>query len=495
MQQNSWAQGRPTHGRETSPNRTHNKTQGNHEVRALQQPPNAAHAERAISKHPPSLYKVPTYSTRAGAAPRAPGGARHGGGNRAVNSQPGTGQSTLYGDVKSSYGGAGGWDRRGCATWAPRSATRQGEEQHRHTERVSHTRRDKGGHSRQGGGAQQGGRGNWNSGNREPEWSGWQSVRMGGSDNKGDGLASQPRRYRVPGQPLLNRHQVGGVSRSPDGLFAQQEWEPIRGRPAVRGKGAYGGRPGQRVEEGTWAAQKHSEAGDGRPVDRGVWTAKTVKRPRQQPAHPQYANYWAPLTRKRHTMPHPAQSQHANYWAPRTRKRHQQEHRPQRPTESSDPTQHAKGRTGDRPGPRKGATTRRNVTQGVGSRTPTPPLHPRPSHARATESLRPWHRQLLGPRCSDPQRDQQTLQVGGHDHGPNADPQFASGVQCSGQAALLHAQGGCRGLRLRGAARGLTAVAGPAAAPQVAVLAHFQRGVPRGGGEGGRGYEGTEAKG
>ena len=237
-------------------------------MRALQQPPNAAHAERAISKRPPSLYKVPTYSTRAGAAPRAPGGARHGGGNRAVNSQPGTGQSTLCGDLKSSYGGAGGWDRRGCATWAPRSATRQGEEQHRHTERGSHTRREKGGHSRQGGGAQQGGRGNWNSGNREPEWRGWQSVRMGGSDNKGDGLASQPRRYRVPGQPLLNRHQVGGVSRSPDGLFAQQEWEPIRGRPTVRGKRTYGGRPGQRVEEqGTWAAQKHSEAGDGRPVD------------------------------------------------------------------------------------------------------------------------------------------------------------------------------------------------------------------------------------
>ena len=63
-------------------------------------------------------------------------------------------------------------------------------------------------------------------------------------------------------------------------------------------------------------------------------------------------------------MPHSAQSQHTNYWAPRTRKRHQQEHRPQRPTESSDPTQHAKGRTGDRPGPRKGAATRWNVTQG-----------------------------------------------------------------------------------------------------------------------------------
>ena len=136
----------------------------------------------------------------------------------------------------------------------------------------------------------------------------------------------------------------------------------------TKGGGAYGGRPGQRVEEqGTWAAQKHSEAGYGRPVDRGAWAAKTVKRPRQQPAHPQYANYWAPLTRKRHIMPHPAQPQHTNYWAPRTRKRHQQEHRPQRPTESSDPTQHVKGRTGDRPGPRKGATTRQNVTQGGAS--------------------------------------------------------------------------------------------------------------------------------
>ena len=159
----------------------------------------------------------------------------------------------------------------------------------------------------------------------------------------------------------------GVVSRSPDGLFAQQEREPIRGRPAVRGKRTYGGRPGQHVEEqGTWASrtQKHSEAGYGRPVDRGAWTAKTVKRPRQQPAHPQYANYWAPLTRKRHIMPHSAQPQHTNYWAPRMRKQHQQEHRPQRPTESSDPTQHAKGRMGDCPGPRKGTTTRRNVTQG-----------------------------------------------------------------------------------------------------------------------------------
>ena len=36
------------------------------------------------------------------------------------------------------------------------------------------------------------------------------------------------------------------------------------------------------------------------------------------------------------------------------------------PSERSDPTQHAKGRMGDRPGPRKGTATRRNVTRGVG---------------------------------------------------------------------------------------------------------------------------------
>ena len=219
----------------------------------------------------------------------------------------------------SAYGGSGGRGRSGCAKGAPRSANRQGEEQHRHTGRGSHTRRDEGEHSRQGGGAQQGRRGNQD---REPEWRGWESVRMGGIDNKGDGLASQPRRYRVPGQPLLNRHQVRGISRSPDGLFAQQERVPTRGRPAVRGKGTYGGRSGQRVEEqGTWASrtQKHSEAGYGRPVDRGAWTGKTVKR-WQQPAQPQYANYWAPLTRKRHAMPHSAQPQHTNHWAPRTRK-------------------------------------------------------------------------------------------------------------------------------------------------------------------------------
>ena len=84
--------------------------------------------------------------------------------------------------------------------------------------------------------------------------------------------------------------------------------------------------------------------------------------------------------RKRHIPPHPAQPRHTNYWAPRTRQRHQQEHRPQRPTERSDPTQHAKGRTGDGPGPRKETATQRNVTQGggVGRGWPGPQTTPPP---------------------------------------------------------------------------------------------------------------------
>ena len=104
---------------------------------------------------------------------------------------------------------------------------------------------------------------------------------------------------------------------------------------------------------GPHAHRNTARQGYGRPVDRGARTAKTVKRPWQQPAHPQYGDYWALLRCKRHTMPHSAQPQHTKYWAPRTRKQHQQEHQPQRPTESSNPTQHAKGRTGDCPGPGK----------------------------------------------------------------------------------------------------------------------------------------------
>ena len=161
--------------------------------------------------------------------------------------------------------------------------------------------------------------------------------------------AAQPARVHGPAhrQRRGRRGAVRARDRGADGVLC----------------GAAGLRP-PREARMPWAWPGCWGVGGGRPVDRGAWTAKTVKRPRQQPAHPQYANYWAPLTRKRHIPPHPAQPQHTNYWAPRTRKRHRQEHRPQRPIERSDPTQHAKGTTGDCPGPRKGATTRRNVTQG-----------------------------------------------------------------------------------------------------------------------------------
>ena len=80
----------------------------------------------------------------------------------------------------------------------------------------------------------------------------------------------------------------------------------------------------------------------------------------------------------------PRHNQHnpqcADYWALPTRKRHHTEQRPQRPSEHSDPTQHAKGRTGDCPGPRKETATRWNVTRGFsqgcigkGGGTPLPP--------------------------------------------------------------------------------------------------------------------------
>ena len=68
------------------------------------------HGGHMVAEYPllHSLYEVPANSTRAAAAPRAPGGACHGGGNRAVTSQARTGQSTSYGDVKSVYGGLAG---------------------------------------------------------------------------------------------------------------------------------------------------------------------------------------------------------------------------------------------------------------------------------------------------------------------------------------------------------------------------------------------------
>ena len=90
---------------------------------------------------------------------------------------------------------------------------------------------------------------------------------MGGSDNKGDGLASQPRRYRVPGQPLLNRHQVGGASRSPDGLCAT-------------GAGAHQGQTSREGAKDIWWTARTTRGGTGHlglthtETQRGrLWTA------------------------------------------------------------------------------------------------------------------------------------------------------------------------------------------------------------------------------
>ena len=133
---------------------------------------------------------------------------------------------------------------------------------------------------------------------------------------------------------------------------------------------AWGGRRYNAWRSG--APGRHAHGNAARQVVHGRQTPSND--PRNNQHNPRYANYWALLTNKRHP-PHPAQPRHTNHWAPRTRKRHQQEHRPQRPTERSDPTQHAKGRPGDCPGPRKGTATRRNVTRGGGILSP-PSLSP-----------------------------------------------------------------------------------------------------------------------
>ena len=95
--------------------------------------------------------------------------------------------------------------------------------------------------------------------------------------------------------------------------------------------------------------------------------------PRNNQHNPQYANCWAPLTHKRHihatssTAPAHQPLGSANAETTPAGAPAAAADRTQRPTERSDPTQHAKGRTGDCPGPRKETTTQRNVTQGGGS--------------------------------------------------------------------------------------------------------------------------------
>ena len=171
------------------------------------------------------------------------------------------------------------------------------------------------------------------------------------------------------GQPPHNGHQLGGVYRSPDEPFAQQEGGGGMkgGKLAVRGNRTCGGPAGQHVEEqGTRASRtrKRNEVGHERPGHGGVWTPKIVKGPLQRQVQPQYTNDWVPQTRKRHIMPHATQPQHTNHGAPQIWKQHPQKHRPQRLIESSNVTPHAKGTKGVYPRPRKETATRRKITNG-----------------------------------------------------------------------------------------------------------------------------------
>ena len=61
----------------------------------------------------------------------------------------------------------------------------------------------------------------------------------------GEGLASQPRRYRMPVQPLLNQHQVGVACRGPVGLTAQSTHRPQIHSSAAKGTSRHRVRSGQ----------------------------------------------------------------------------------------------------------------------------------------------------------------------------------------------------------------------------------------------------------
>ena len=180
-----------------------------------------------------------------------------------------------------------------------------------------------------------------------------------------------PKRFFSPKPPPPLPHMCSQNDQRDVGItLSHRSW---RGPPPPPARGTAGGAP-PRPEPPTLPDKERGiQYASNTPTFYISWNARgggggqgQSNDPRNNQHNPQYANYWAPLARKRHIPAHPAQPWHTNDWAPRTRKRHQQEHRPQRPTERSDPTQHAKGRTGDCPGPRKGATTRRNVTRGGG---------------------------------------------------------------------------------------------------------------------------------
>ena len=63
-------------------------------------------------------------------------------------------------------------------------------------------------------------------------------MRTGGSDNTGDGLASTPPSLPDARATPAQLASDGGVSRGPDRPSACEDWEPSKGRPGGRGRGA-----------------------------------------------------------------------------------------------------------------------------------------------------------------------------------------------------------------------------------------------------------------
>ena len=174
-----------------------------------------------------------------------------GGGNRAVNSQPRMGQSTLSSPRRCEILLRGG--RRVGQEGVRDMGTQQ---RHQTGGGATQTHRTREPHQGGQGRAHQTRRRGTARQERLPERR-EQGTRMERMVERAHGRQRQQRGWlgqpapSLPGARATPAHPAlgGGVSRSPDGLFAQQEREPIRGRPTVRGKRTYGGRPGQRVEE------------------------------------------------------------------------------------------------------------------------------------------------------------------------------------------------------------------------------------------------------
>ena len=188
-------------------------------------------------------------------------------------------------------------------------------------------------------------------------------MRMGGSDNKAPWL---PGARATPAQPAS-----GG------GCLPQPRWAVC-----ATGAGAHRGQTSREGERDIWWTAGTARGGTGHlglthtEKQRGrLWTACGQRRvdsknSQTTPATTSTSSICqllgaadAPTAHHATSSTAPTHQLLGSANAER-KKGHQQEHRPQRPTESSNPTQHAKGRTGDCPGPRKGTTTRRNVTQG-----------------------------------------------------------------------------------------------------------------------------------